>query len=64
MGQLMIYMNNVLHTSNVPDDAGVAIEYQIPQTCKRIDFILTSQDAASDRHHHPTEAMVGSRVNK
>jgi uncharacterized protein len=40
----MIYMNNILHTSNVPDDAGVAIEYQIPQTCKRIDFILTGQD--------------------
>src|SRR5205085_3437155 len=37
----MMYMNNVLQLSAVPDDAGVAIEYVIPQSSKRIDFILT-----------------------
>jgi uncharacterized protein len=41
----MMYMHNVLHMSGIPDDAGVAIEYRIPQTCKRIDFILTGKDA-------------------
>ena len=40
----MMYMNNVLHLSEVPDDAGVAIEYLIPQSSKRIDFILTGLD--------------------
>lgn len=40
----MQYMNNVLMDNEIPKDAGVIIEYQIPQTSKRIDFILTGQD--------------------
>lgn len=40
----MQYMNNVLIDNEIPNDAGVIIEYQIPQTSKRIDFILTGQD--------------------
>jgi uncharacterized protein len=40
----MQYMNSVLQMSQVPDDAGVAIEYRIPQTSKRIDFILTGKN--------------------
>ncbi len=40
----MQYMNNVLIDNEIPGDAGVIIEYQIPQTSKRIDFILTGQD--------------------
>lgn len=40
----MQYMNNVLVGGEVPDDAGVAIEYTIPQSAKRIDFILTGRD--------------------
>jgi len=40
----MQYMNNVLSDTEIPNDAGVIIEYQIPQTSKRIDFILTGQD--------------------
>jgi DUF2075 family protein len=41
----MMYMNNVLIDHEIPNDAGVIIEYQIPQTCKRIDFILTGKDS-------------------
>jgi DUF2075 family protein len=41
----MMYMNNVLNTPTIPDDAGVAIEYRIPSTAKRIDFVLTGKDA-------------------
>jgi uncharacterized protein len=37
----MLYMNNVISDPDIPDDAGIAIEYKIPQTSKRIDFILT-----------------------
>lgn len=37
----MMYMNNVISDNAIPDDVGIAIEYQIPQTSKRIDFILT-----------------------
>lgn len=39
------FMERVLSDDEIPDDAGVAIEYNIPQTSKRIDFILTGQDA-------------------
>lgn len=37
----MVYMNNIISDPEIPDDVGVAIEYKIPQTSKRIDFILT-----------------------
>lgn len=41
----MQYMKNVLEDSDIPDNAGIAIEYKIPQTSKRIDFIITGSDA-------------------
>lgn len=34
-------MNTVLNDVEIPDDTGVAIEFNIPQTGKRVDFILT-----------------------
>lgn len=37
----MQYMDRVLNDSSIPDDCGVAIEYQLPQSSKRIDFIIT-----------------------
>lgn len=37
----LMYMDRVVATANVPDSAGVAIEYKIPQTGKRVDFILS-----------------------
>jgi uncharacterized protein len=40
----MQYMKNVLEVAEVPRDAMVTIECQIPQTSKRIDFILTGLD--------------------
>jgi len=38
------YMGLVLSDNDIPGDAGVAIEYHIPQSSKRIDFILTGTD--------------------
>jgi hypothetical protein len=38
------YMDRVLNDDEIPFDAGVAIEYHLPQTSKRVDFILTGQD--------------------
>jgi len=37
-------MNHVMNTSRIPDDSGVAIEYSIPRSKNRIDFIITGQD--------------------
>ncbi|MDB5872222.1 MAG: family ATPase [Ramlibacter sp.] len=39
------YMGKVLNDDGVPDDCGVAIEYTIPQTSKRVDFLLTGKSA-------------------
>ena len=41
----MPYMSNVINDSEIPDDAGIAIEYKIPQTSKRIDFIITGANS-------------------
>jgi DUF2075 family protein len=38
------YMERVLNDGEIPHDAGVSIEYHIPATSKRIDFILTGLD--------------------
>lgn len=40
----MQFMNNVLERGEIPADAHVAIEYRVPLTSKRVDFILTGQD--------------------
>jgi len=40
----MMYMNNALLAAGIPADAGVAIEFRVPQTSKRVDFILTGED--------------------
>lgn len=44
------YMYKVLNNNEIPNDAGIAIEYNIPQTAKRIDFMITgynSEDTAN-----------------
>lgn len=38
------YMRNILDDINIPDNSGVAIEYNIPMTGKRIDFIVSGYD--------------------
>lgn len=38
------FMSSILNDKEIPDNTGVAIECQIPQTSKRIDFILTGKD--------------------
>jgi DUF2075 family protein len=37
-------MYHAMNTEKIPDDAGVAIEYSIPRTKNRIDFVITGQD--------------------
>lgn len=44
------YMHRVLSDPEIPEDCYVSIEYRIPQTSKRIDFILTGQDADKKDH--------------
>jgi hypothetical protein len=39
----LLEMAKVLQDEEIPDDAGVAIEYQLPQSSKRIDFVITGR---------------------
>jgi DUF2075 family protein len=41
----MQYMRNVLDDPEIPQDAQISIECQVPNTSKRIDFIITGQNA-------------------
>ena len=41
----LVYMDRIMRDIEIPGDCGIAIEYQIPQTGKRIDFIISGQNA-------------------
>jgi hypothetical protein len=43
--QSLTYMNVVLEDDGIPNDAGICIELGIPQTSKRIDFIVSGYDS-------------------
>lgn len=42
------FMDTVLHDRDIPDDCGISIEYHIPQTSKRVDFIISGSDGDRD----------------
>lgn len=48
----LLHMSNLLLDPEIPETAGVAIEYHIPLTSKRIDFILTG------KNQHKVETAV------
>lgn len=48
------YMDRVISDNEIPSDAAVAIEYHIPQSSKRIDFILSGKNSA----HEDTAILV------
>ncbi|MFA5857584.1 MAG: DUF2075 domain-containing protein [Elusimicrobiota bacterium] len=44
------YMETVLSDPDIPTDCGVAIEYVIPSSSRRIDFIISGQDTKNAPH--------------
>jgi DUF2075 family protein len=42
----MMYMSNILQDDGIPTDAGISIEYNLPRTNKRVDFIITGRDVS------------------
>lgn len=48
------YMEKVLNDNSIPDNSGVAIEYNVPQTAKRVDFIISG----FDEHNLPHVVIV------
>ncbi len=43
------YMDSIIEDAEIPADTGIAIEFNIPNTSKRIDFILTGKQADGTR---------------
>ena len=50
----MQFMESVVNDAEIPDDAGISIEFNIPLTNNRIDFILSGRDEA----HTETAVIV------
>ena len=46
----MMYMNTIISDIDIPTDVGISIEFQIPLTCKRIDFIITGLNQDKKEH--------------
>lgn len=44
----MQYMYRILNDQEIPNDAGVAIEFKIPHTSKRVDFLISGKDDMND----------------
>lgn len=42
------YMERVVSDPTIPDDCGISIEYHLPQTSKRVDFIITGKDGSQE----------------
>lgn len=48
------YMYKVLNDEGIPADSGIAIEFNIPQTSKRVDFMISGYDS----NHRPGVVIV------
>jgi DUF2075 family protein len=46
--QSLLYMDKILNDKDIPEDCGISIEYHIPFTSKRIDFLITGSDGERD----------------
>ncbi len=60
----MQYMYKALNSHNIPDNCGVAIEYRIPSTSRRIDFIITGLDENDKEHIIIVELKQWESVEK
>jgi DUF2075 family protein len=56
-------MYHVVNTDEIPDDSGVAIEYSIPRTKNRLDFMITGQDNAGKDNVVIVELKQWEEVN-
>ena len=58
------YMYKVLNDKEIPDEAGIAIEYNIPQTSKRVDFIISGYDATENPNVVIVELKQWDKINE
>ena len=58
------FMKNVLDDNQIDDDIRVAIEYQIPRTSKRVDFIIAGADSKDKNNVIIVELKQWEKVEK
>jgi len=46
----LAYMQIILNDREIGNDINIAIEFQIPQTSKRVDFLITGKDESNRNH--------------
>lgn len=56
------YMDAIVEDPKIPDDTGIAIEFNVPNTSKRIDFILTGKNGDGTRTAVIVELKQWQRV--
>lgn len=60
----LAYMKDIVDTPTIPEDAGIALEYNIPVTNNRIDFIITGIDESNTSQVVIIELKQWSSVEK
>lgn len=60
----LTHMYKVLTDEKIPNDAGIAIEYNIPQTAKRVDFMISGYDERKNPQMVIIELKQWERLNK
>lgn len=58
------FMKDVLDVPTIPKDCMVAVEYNIPQTSKRVDFMIVGKDECDKDHVVIVELKQWARVSK
>lgn len=58
------YMYKVLNDEGIPQDSGVAIEYNLPNTAKRVDFLVSGYDAKRTANVVIIELKQWEKLNK
>ena len=59
----MRFMETVVRKSQIPDDCGILIEYNIPSTSKRIDFVVSGYDEEGNSNFIIIELKQWSDAN-
>ena len=60
----MQFMRNIVDDSDIDDDVQIAIEYNIPQTAKRVDFMVSGYDAGGNPGMVIVELKQWSKLEK
>ncbi len=60
----MVFMRDIVDDADIDDDVQIAIEYNIPQTSKRVDFIISGTDANNKENIIIVELKQWSKAEK